>query len=367
MNESDDSNKTEVSSGINRRRLLRSVGVAAAAFVGVSGTASAHKSKFFGCDRVCTGTQGSYAVVAVDDTFECREMPQASGSEDVPWDWTTYCYEAADDEVVVGLLEENVIEGSTENEDGTCALCLNGNDCAMAAYDSASAVVTALNESDTCGVCAGNVELSSSCTTYTAPASGESDTGDTDGTDTDGSGDDGSDSGNGDDESSDDSSDSGGGDEGESDNGSDDSDGDQSPPSNGQGSDGGDQSADPSEETNLGRSRNNRPGNDYDIDADYRESRDPTREYPDVDLEELAERRAEQNADDGPAWECDYQPENRTAMERWYDRDDTPADPQDRNGCENDTEEPEGTMTAMERWFARSDTPSFSEAFDSDQ
>jgi|GEM_PF-1263144 len=464
MSELDGTTKNEVSTGINRRRLLRTVGVTAAAFVGVSGTASAHQSKFFGCERVCTGTQGSYAVVAVDDTYRCREMQQASGSADVPWDWTTYCYEAAGDEVVVGLLEENVIQGGTENPDGTCTLCLNGNDCATAAFDSPSDVVTALNESDTCGICAGNVEVSDSCTTTTAPGDGSTDTGGSgdDGTDnedgtggddtddgseggdgssddessgddgTDGNGgedstgsddssgdggsDDGSsgdgggedDSSSGDDSSdggtdssdggtdgsdaggdgsgnesgdgddgtegengdSDDSSDSGGGgsgDDNEDGSSIDNDDGDQSEtnPSDDQGSDDGSRSVDSNDESDTGRSRNDWTNDDFDIDADYRESRDPAKEYPDVDLEELAERRAEQESDDGAAWECDQPSENRTAMERWYDRDDTPADPRDRDRCESDADDTDGTMTAMERWFARLDTPDVTTLFDS--
>lgn len=53
---------------------LKMAGGTALAVTALSGTASAHQSKFFGCDRVNSGTDGDFAVVSVEVGYECREM-----------------------------------------------------------------------------------------------------------------------------------------------------------------------------------------------------------------------------------------------------------------------------------------------------
>jgi len=408
MSEPEDTSQTEDRTGINRRRLLQTLGVAAAGFVGVTGTASAHQSKFFGCQRVCTGTQGSYAVVAVDDTYRCREMQQASGTTDVPWDWTTYCYEATDGEVVVGLLEENVVQGGTENENGSCTLCLNGNACAASAYGSASAVVTALNESDTCDVCAGNVEVSSSCTTYTAPPDDEDDAGD------DSSGDGSNDDSNEDDNDGDDSSDDGNdGDDSNDDSNEDDNDGDDSSEdgsnddSNGDGnggdsSTGDDSNGDDGDDSSDGNGENdngeNGDGEDTSGDqgADDAEAVSNDGPIPAIEPDDQEEQRDESqesgsesgsgatsDGSDGstgsdqpsndssgesdgsgepsgggatPPTDCRKDREDMTAMERWFTRSDTPDKPGGWEGCQTDEAETDESRTAIEIWLDRTGT-----------
>ena len=344
MSDPDGTVSNQKTGGMNRRRLLQTVGVGAAGFVGMTGIASAHETKFFGCERVCTGTQGSYAVVAVEDSYECRTMQQASDSPDVPWSWTAYCYEAATDEVVVGLLEENVIEGGTKNEDGTCTLCLNTNDCATTAYDDGSGIVATLNEDSACGVCTGNVEISGSCTTYTEP----SDDGN-DGSSDDGNSDDSSDDGNSDDESG--SDDDSSNDDGSSDDGSGDND-DTTDGDNDDTTDETDGDNDDDGESETDTTRNNSGSDDgYDINGDYSDDRDFTKDYGDISTIELAESRQNGTLET----DCEIPDEEKTAMERWFDRDDTPENPNPRT-C-SPTDGVDENSTAMERWFARLDTP----------
>jgi hypothetical protein len=339
---------TRDTTGINRRRVLKTLGGAAVGFVAVTGTASAHQSKFFDCQRVCTGTHGSYAVVAVDDAYQCREMT-ADSDHEVPWDWQPYCYEAASNETVVGLIEENVIVGGKERENGTCTLCLNPNDCATAAYENASAVVDALNANDGCGVCAGNVVVGDDCTVYSESSSDDSGgNGGSDG----GDGSDGSD-GSDDDDGSDGSD---GSDDGDGSNGSDGSDGNDD--SNDHESDNNSNSATEAvtnDPQNSAGSQNsdgsNRGGNDdFDIYEDYSDDRDFSKDHGDVTPQELAERRQSS----GDETDCEPSDDDLTAMERWYLRDDTPDHPDICTATEEET----GTRTAMERWYARLDTPS---------
>ncbi|QGA82551.1 hypothetical protein LC1Hm_1504 [Halomicrobium sp. LC1Hm] len=273
--------------GVDRRRVLKTIGAATAGLLAASGTAAAHEAQFEGCDRVCTGTDGSLAVVAVDGTFSCRPMTATSGV-DVPWSWQSYCYEASAGETIVGLLEENVVQGGTTDPNGSCSLCVNPNDCAASAYDSVDDIVAALDQNDACGVCAGHVEAGSDCTTHAV----DGDDGDDDGEDDGGSDD---------------------GDDGENDD-------------EGDENDGGD--------------------DDYDTNEHYADDRELWRS----DL-------ADDGSDDGPAWECENTTENPTAMELWYDRDDTPVDPTDRERCGPETDEDDSLLTAMQRWLARDDTP----------
>jgi hypothetical protein len=299
--------------GIDRRRLLKTIGATTAGLVAVSGTATAHRSQFTGCERVCTGTDGSFAVVAVDGTVTCREMTATDGV-DVPWDWQSYCYEAADDETVIGILEENVVQGSEVDPEGSCTFCPNPNACAEDAYDSVAAVVSTLDEDDTCGVCAGHVEAGSDCTTYTKPGDDGTDGSDEDG-DTDG------------DQTDDTSGDETDANEDETD-----------------GSSSGDENED---EDTGGESETEDPAADFDTTKDY----DDDREVWKSDL-------VETDSSESPDWECENTTEDPTAMELWYDRDDTPVDPRDRERCGPDAESAEdSTLTALERWFARDDTP----------
>ncbi|WP_018258642.1 hypothetical protein [Halomicrobium katesii] len=307
--------------GVDRRRVLKTIGAATAGLLAASGTAAAHETQFEGCDRVCTGTDGSFAVVAVDGSFTCRPMTATSGV-DVPWDWQSYCYEASADETIVGLLEENVVRGGTTDSSGSCSLCVNPNDCAASAYDSVDDIVAALDQNDACGVCAGHVEAGGNCTTYAVDGDSGSDDGD--GSET---GDDGSDG---------DDPDDGGADDGDG------SDGNDSDEDNG-GADDGDGSDDDNDDEN---DENDGGDDDYDTNQHYADDRELWRS----DL-------VDDGSDDAPAWECENTTENPTAMERWYDRDDTPVDPTDRERCGSETDEDDGLLTAMQRWLARDDTP----------
>lgn len=312
--------------GIDRRQLLKTIGATTAGLVAVSGTATAHRSQFTGCESVCTGTDGSFAVVAVDGTVTCREMTATDGV-DVPWDWQSYCYEAADDETVIGILKENVIQGSEVDPEGSCAFCPNPNACAEDAYDSVAAVVSTLDEADTCGVCAGHVEAGSDCTTYTKPGD--------DGTD--GSDEDGDSSENETDDSESDG-DTGGDESGDSGEDNDETDG----------SSGGDETEG---ENAGGKSETEDPADDFDTTRDYADDREIWK----TDL-------VESDTTEAPSWECENTTEDPTPMELWYDRDDTPVDPMDRQRCGPGSEsEEDGTLTAIERWFARDDTPGPSE------
>jgi hypothetical protein len=150
---------------LNRRQLLKTVGVGAAGLVAATGTASAHQSKFFGCSQVCTDTGGNYAVVNDGDSYECRRITRASDRGNLPWDWGAYCYEAEDDEAIVGLIEEDVLVGDTI-DDGECTLCLNPNNCAENYVSSAHDVATALNENEDCAPCDGEIVLGDDCEVY---------------------------------------------------------------------------------------------------------------------------------------------------------------------------------------------------------
>ncbi|WP_135366247.1 hypothetical protein [Halosimplex halophilum] len=153
---------------IDRRTVLKAAGGTAVAVTAFSGTASAHNGKFFGCERVCSGTDGDYAVVAVDDGYECRLLEKRGPREDVPWDWDAHCYTAAEGEVVVGYVAEDEYK-----KDEGCWLCLNPNDCAETRNDDARAVRDALDTS-TCSPCEGEMNISIGC----EPATGPTDDGD---------------------------------------------------------------------------------------------------------------------------------------------------------------------------------------------
>ncbi|WP_372478970.1 hypothetical protein ACAH01_09185 [Halomicrobium sp. HM KBTZ05] len=351
--------------GVDRRRVLKTIGAATAGLLAASGTAAAHETQFEGCDRVCTGTDGSFAVVAVDGTFTCRPMTATSGV-DVPWSWQSYCYEASADETIVGLLEENVVRGGTTDSNGSCSLCINPNDCAVAAYDSVDDIVAALDQNDACGVCAGHVEAGSDCTTYAVDGGGgDGSDGDDTGSGTDGDGGDGGEGSDG--------SDGDGGDGGEGSDGSDGDGGD-----GGEGSDGTDGGGDPDDGSETGDdSSDGDDPDDGDVDDGDGEDGDDagdsdeddeddendggdddydTNEHYADDRELWRSDLADDGSDDGPAWECENTTENPTAMELWYDRDDTPVDPADRERCGSGTDD-DGLLTAMQRWLARDDTP----------
>lgn len=311
--------------GIDRRQLLKTIGATTAGLVAVSGTATAQKTQFTGCERVCTGTNGSYAVVAVDDTVTCRSMTATDGV-DVPWDWQSYCYEAAEGETVIGILEADT--ATADSSEGTCTFCPNPNPCADAAYDSVASVVSTLNGTGACGSCVGHIEAGGDCTTYTKPGD------DGDGSDDSGTGDDGEgESGDGSGNESTDDTESGSGDDSEDESGSDET-GDESESTEPTGG-----TTEPTDESDE--------VSDFDTKADYSEDREIWKS----DL-------VESDTTEAPSWECENTTEDPTPMERWYDRDDTPVDPMDRQRCGPGSEsEEDGTLTAIERWFARDDTP----------
>ena len=160
---------TDRTTSLDRRTVLKAAGGTAVAVAAFSGTGSAHNGKFFGCERVCSGTDGDYAVVAVDGGYECRTLEKAGRREDVPWDWDAHCYTAGEDEAVVGYVAEDEYE-----QDEGCWLCLNPNDCAEAHYDDARAVRAALDDS-TCGACEGEMNISIGCDPAAEPADDEAD------------------------------------------------------------------------------------------------------------------------------------------------------------------------------------------------
>jgi len=155
---------TDRTTSLDRRTVLKAAGGTAVAVAAFSGTGSAHNGKFFGCERVCSGTDGDYAVVAVDGGYECRTLEKAGRDEDVPWDWDAHCYTAGEGEVVVGYVAEDEYE-----QDEGCWLCLDPNDCAENHYDDARAVRAALDGS-TCGACEGEMNISIGCEPAAEPA-----------------------------------------------------------------------------------------------------------------------------------------------------------------------------------------------------
>jgi hypothetical protein len=152
--------------GVPRRQLLKTVSAGAIGLVAVSGTASAHRSQFFGCSQVCTDTDGDYAVVYDRGDYECRPITRSSARNNLPWDYGAYCYEADWDEAIVGMIEENVLVGDTTVEDGVCTLCVNPNRCAENYYEDPEDIVDALNRHGSCAPCRGSVELGDDCTVY---------------------------------------------------------------------------------------------------------------------------------------------------------------------------------------------------------
>lgn len=175
------SNQTGTSGGestpVDRRTVLKVAGGTALAVTAFSGTASAHQSKFFGCERVCGGTDGDYAVVSVDDGYECRELENRGPRDDVPWDWDAHCYVASEGEAIVGFIEEDEYK-----DDEGCWLCLNPNACAADHYESRREVRDAIDES-TCTPCEGELNISVDCKTAAEPADGGEGAGSADGED----------------------------------------------------------------------------------------------------------------------------------------------------------------------------------------
>jgi hypothetical protein len=152
---------------VDRRKLLQLVGSAGVGLAVTTGGASArpHAFQFFGCSQVCADSDGNLAVVATDDGYECRSMDKTSDRNNVPWDWTSHCYEVEDGESIVGVLEENVWRGDQKDPNGVCTLCLNPNNCASNYYDSEADIKADLDADPGCGACVGNIE-SGSCTVY---------------------------------------------------------------------------------------------------------------------------------------------------------------------------------------------------------
>ena len=132
--------------GLGRRGVLKLIGGATAGLGLWSGTASAHAFTFEGCERVCTDTDGNYAVVEAGVRYEGRKLP-AAPERDAPWGHdNTFCYTAADDERVVGFIEED------EYRKGEgCTLHVNPNDCVSVGADE----ILSLIDRDTIGGCDG--------------------------------------------------------------------------------------------------------------------------------------------------------------------------------------------------------------------
>jgi hypothetical protein len=151
--------------GFDRRSVLKLIGGTTVTVGAMSGTASAHSSKFLGCSQVCSDTQGDFAVVSIGGGFECRPIDEQSNRNDVPWSHdNTYCYESDPGEAVVGILEEDEYQGDYAGEG--CTLCLNPNRCASNHYDSVQAIVDDLDDDPNCGACQGEIDRDGDCDTY---------------------------------------------------------------------------------------------------------------------------------------------------------------------------------------------------------
>lgn len=171
MNGSASDSSEERGLNVDRRDVLKWAGAATVGVGMLSGTASAAESQFYECSRVCTCTDETLAVVETDDGYECRRLDKddsdrAADRVDAAFACDTYaCYEASDDETIVGVLHKTDDgEGSGDDEDEddggedeskelTCRLCLNPNDCASDYSDSGDEILDDLDES-TCGGCA---------------------------------------------------------------------------------------------------------------------------------------------------------------------------------------------------------------------
>ncbi|WP_436927936.1 outer membrane protein assembly factor BamB family protein [Halosimplex amylolyticum] len=168
------SDEGETNERIKRRTVLKAAGVAVVGGAGATGRASAHQMHFFGCNEVCTDTDGNFAVVSVDGGYEGRELTAAAERDDVGWTHdNTYCYAASADEYVVGFVEEDVYRGDEKAGDG-CTLCLNPNDCAANHYDDPQEIIDDLNDDDTVDVCHGKLSVGD-CEVFESPADGDGD------------------------------------------------------------------------------------------------------------------------------------------------------------------------------------------------
>lgn len=193
----------------NRRRFLKGVGAATVGAVAVTGTASAQQYQFEGCRAVYGDTHADIAVVATDDGFDCRPITEAVDSEDVPWDWEGYRYEAEDGEAILGAIEEDAWQGRDVFAQWTCQLELNPSACADEYYESEYEIKSALNGNEDCGACAGLiVSGDGQGVTSVGESDDPADAGDEEGSD-----DDGGDASGDDDSASDDADDGAGGDD----------------------------------------------------------------------------------------------------------------------------------------------------------
>ncbi|WP_459191424.1 hypothetical protein [Halosimplex sp. J119] len=142
----------DTDTGVDRRGVLKMIGGATAGLGLLSGRVSAHSFTFDECETVCTDTDGNFAVVEVGTDIEGRELSPAPERE-TPWDHdNTFCYTAADDETVVGFIEEDVYRGDERADDG-CTLHVNPNDCASVGVGELLGRI----DRDTIGVCDGEL------------------------------------------------------------------------------------------------------------------------------------------------------------------------------------------------------------------
>lgn len=149
MNPSEtDTNSTETFS-IDRRDALKLAGGAIVGVGAFAGTASASNTQFLGCSRVCTGTDEDHVVLLTGDGYECRKLDKqddemAAESDDLAFAAEVYaCYEADEDEAIVGALHRDSDAG--DDDTAVAGLCLNPNDCATEYYDSREQLLSELD------------------------------------------------------------------------------------------------------------------------------------------------------------------------------------------------------------------------------
>ena len=152
MSPSNDTSSTaDGTFSIDRRDVLKLAGGAVVGVGAFAGTASASNTQFMGCSQICAGTDEDDAVVLTNDGYECRPLDKQNEelavskdeAPDIGFSAEVYaCYEAAEDEAIVGVLHHQQDENA---ETSVCGLCLNPNDCAAEYYESKQQILSELN------------------------------------------------------------------------------------------------------------------------------------------------------------------------------------------------------------------------------
>lgn len=170
--ENDTNSTADGTFSIDRRDVLKLAGGAVVGVGAFAGTASASNTQFMGCSQICAGTDEDDAVVLTDEGYECRTLDkqdedlavERDEAPDIGFSAEVYaCYEAAEDEAIVGVLHH---EQDEDAETSVCGLCLNPNDCAAEYYESKEEILSSL-DCDRCD------EIQTECIGYIFDSNGE--------------------------------------------------------------------------------------------------------------------------------------------------------------------------------------------------